>query len=307
MAPDANPHQATVADGTPDPETEAAGGGLVDWAYVLHQLRSSPLTIVGLSLITLVLFTMAAAPWIAPYDPNRIDLTSRLAPPSLKHWMGTDQIGRDLFSRIIWGSRVSVSIGFAIVGISMLIGTVTGAFSGLVGGRTDSIIMRFMDVLLSFPSFVMAMALAAALGPDLINAMLAIAVVRIPFYVRLARGQALSLRERPYVKAAVTFGATRMQIVRRHVVPNAMAPIIVQSTLDIGSAILTAAALSFIGLGAQPPTAEWGAMVSAGRDYLLDQWWYATFPGLAILLTAVGFNLLGDGLRDILDPKLRAR
>src|SRR5690606_23733082 len=232
---------------------------------------------------------------------------SRLAPPSLAHWMGTDQIGRDLFSRVIWGARVSVTIGFAIVGISMSIGTVVGAFSGLVGGRIDTAIMRLMDVLLSFPSFVMAMALAAALGPDLINAMMAIAVVRIPFYVRLARGQALSLRERPYVKAATTFGASRLQIVRRHIVPNALAPIIVQSTLDIGSNILLAAALSFIGLGAQQPTPEWGAMVSAGRNFLLDQWWYPTFPGFAIRITAVGFNLLGDGLRDIFDPRLRGK
>jgi peptide/nickel transport system permease protein len=250
---------------------------------------------------------MVLAPWIAPYDPNALDLRARLAAPGAVHWLGTDQVGRDLLSRIIWGSRVSVTIGVAIVFFSMSIGTILGAFSGLVGGRTDTVIMRLMDVLLSFPSFVMAMALAAALGPDLINAMLAIAVVRIPFYVRLARGQALSLRERAYVKAAVTFGASKRQIVLRHIIPNAMAPIIVQSTLDIGGAILTAAALSFIGLGAQQPTAEWGAMVSSGRDFLLDQWWYPTFPGLAILVTAVGFNLLGDGLRDIFDPRLKGK
>jgi peptide/nickel transport system permease protein len=254
-----------------------------------------------------VLLVMLLAPWISPYDPNALDLRARLAAPSAMHWLGADQVGRDLLSRIIWGSRVSVTIGVAIVFFSMSIGTLLGAFSGLVGGRTDTVIMRLMDVLLSFPSFVMAMALAAALGPDLINAMLAIAVVRIPFYVRLARGQALSLRERAYVKAASTFGASKRQIVLRHIIPNAMAPIIVQSTLDIGGAILTAAALSFIGLGAQQPTAEWGAMVSSGRDFLLDQWWYPTFPGLAILVTAVGFNLLGDGLRDIFDPRLKGK
>ena len=281
--------------------------GLFDLGYTWHQLRGSPLTLAGLAIIVAVLLVMALAPVIAPYDPNALDLRARLAAPGAAHWLGTDQVGRDLLSRIIWGSRVSVTIGVAIVFFSMSIGTVLGAFSGLVGGRVDTAIMRLMDVLLSFPSFVMAMALAAALGPDLINAMMAIAVVRIPFYVRLARGQALSLRERPYVKAAVTFGASKMQIVRRHVVPNALAPIIVQSTLDIGGAILTAAALSFIGLGAQQPTAEWGAMVASGRDFLLDQWWYPTFPGLAIVVTAVGFNLLGDGLRDIFDPRLRGR
>jgi peptide/nickel transport system permease protein len=279
----------------------------VDWRYLAWQLRRSPLTMAGLAIIIFVLLLMALAPVVAPYDPDALDLVNRLAAPGWDHWFGTDEVGRDLLSRVIWGSQTSVTVGLAIVGISMGAGTVIGAFSGLAGGRVDTIIMRLMDVLLSFPSFVMAMALAAALGPDLRNAMLAIAVVRIPFYVRLARGQALSLRERPYVKAAVTFGASRLHILWRHIVPNAMAPIIVQSTLDVGVAILTAAALSFIGLGAQQPTAEWGAMVSNGRDYLLDQWWYPTFPGLAILVTAVGFNLLGDGLRDIFDPRLRGR
>ena len=304
----ANDSSATSTPLTPGPAPGvAAPAGRIDFAYIWYQLRGSPLTLVGLAIIAIVLAVMVLAPWIAPFDPNALDLRSRLAAPSATHWLGTDQVGRDLLSRIIWGSRVSVTVGIAIVFFSMSIGTVLGAFSGLVGGRTDTVIMRLMDVLLSFPSFVMAMALAAALGPDLINAMLAIAVVRIPFYVRLARGQALSLRERAYVKAAVTFGASKHQIVLRHVIPNAMAPIIVQSTLDIGGAILTAAALSFIGLGAQQPTAEWGAMVSSGRDFLLDQWWYPTFPGLAILITAVGFNLLGDGLRDIFDPRLKGK
>ncbi|QEX18124.1 cytochrome c550 [Hypericibacter terrae] len=305
MASDSNLAAAPLAPG-PTPEV-ATPAGRIDLAYIWYQLSRSPLTLAGLAIIVFVLLVMLLAPWIAPYDPNALDLRARLAAPGALHWMGTDQVGRDLLSRIIWGSRVSVTIGVAIVFFSMSIGTILGAFSGLVGGRTDTVIMRLMDVLLSFPSFVMAMALAAALGPDLINAMLAIAVVRIPFYVRLARGQALSLRERAYVKAAVTFGASKRQIVLRHIVPNAMAPIIVQSTLDIGGAILTAAALSFIGLGAQQPTAEWGAMVSSGRDFLLDQWWYPTFPGLAILVTAVGFNLLGDGLRDIFDPRLKGK
>ena len=305
MASDSNLATTPLAPG-PAPEV-ATPAGRIDLAYIWYQLSRSPLTLAGLAIIVFVLLVMLLAPWIAPYDPNALDLRARLAAPGALHWLGTDQVGRDLLSRIIWGSRVSVTIGVAIVFFSMSIGTILGAFSGLVGGRTDTVIMRLMDVLLSFPSFVMAMALAAALGPDLINAMLAIAVVRIPFYVRLARGQALSLRERAYVKAAVTFGASKRQIVLRHIVPNAMAPIIVQSTLDIGGAILTAAALSFIGLGAQQPTAEWGAMVSSGRDFLLDQWWYPTFPGLAILVTAVGFNLLGDGLRDIFDPRLKGK
>lgn len=276
-------------------------------AYVWYQLRKSPLVLAGAAIIALVALCIVFAPYLAPYDPNAIDLRDRLAAPSLAHLFGTDEVGRDIFSRVIFGARASVGVGFAIVAISLTIGACIGAFSGLMGGRPDTIIMRFMDVLLSFPPLVMAMALAAALGPSLFNAMLAIAIVRIPFYVRLARGQALSLRERPYVKAAVTFGAAPVAIVRRHILPNALAPIVVQATLDIGLAILIASALSFIGLGAQQPTSEWGAMVATGREFLLDQWWYPTFPGLAILLTAGGFNLLGDGLRDILDPRMRAR
>lgn len=282
-------------------------GGLLDLSYLWYQVRRSPLTAAGALLILLVLSCTAFAPFIAPYDPNAINLSARLASPSLIHPFGTDEVGRDLLSRVIYGARASVGVGLAIVGISTIIGSVIGAFSGLAGGRIDTVIMRIMDVLLSFPPLVMAMALAAALGPSLFNAMLAIAVVRIPFYTRLARGQALALRERAYVRAAETFGSRQFGVVRRHILPNAMAPIVVQATLDIGLAILTASALSFIGLGAQQPTAEWGAMVSTGREYLLDQWWYPTFPGLAILLTASGFNLLGDGLRDLLDPRVRAR
>ena len=282
-------------------------GWLPDLGYVWYQVRHSPLTVAGGIIILVVLSCVVFAPYIAPYEPNAIDLRARLAPPSLAHLFGTDEVGRDLLSRVIFGSRASVGVGVAIVAISTSIGTLIGLFTGLAGGRTDTVIMRFMDVLLSFPPLVMAMALAAALGPSLFNAMLAIAIVRIPFYVRLARGQALGLRERPYVKAAISFGATRLAILRRHIMPNALAPIIVQSTLDIGLAILVASALSFIGLGAQQPTAEWGAMVATGREFLLDQWWYPTFPGLAILITAGGINLLGDGLRDILDPRLRAR
>lgn len=278
-----------------------------DFGFLWYQLRASPLTLAGLAIIFGVFVLMLGAPWIAPYAPDRLDLLHRLAAPSALHWFGTDEVGRDLFSRVVFGARTSVPVGLAVVAIGMTVGTLIGAFSGLVGGSVDNVLMRVMDVVLSFPSFVMAIALASALGPDLINAMLAIAVVRIPFYARLARGQALSLRQRPFVKAAITFGASNWRLTARHIVPNALAPIIVQGTLDIGGAILTASALSFIGLGAQQPTAEWGAMVSNGREFLLDQWWYPTFPGLAILITAVGFNLLGDGLRDILDPKGRRK
>ncbi len=288
------------------PGVEGNAGGLIEWGYIWYQVRRSPLTIVGIVILLLALAAMAFAPYIAPFDPYAIDLRARLSAPGAMHWFGTDEVGRDLFSRVIYGARASVGVGFAIVGIAATCGTIVGCFTGMVGGRTDTVIMRVMDVILSFPSLVLSMALAAALGPSLFNAMLAVAFVRIPFYVRLARGQALSLRERAYVKAALTFGAPTGQILRRHIAPNAMSPIIVQATLDLGGAILTAAALSFIGLGAQQPTAEWGAMVSTGRNFLLDQWWYPTFPGLAILVTATGFNLFGDGLRDVLDPRMKA-
>jgi peptide/nickel transport system permease protein len=265
------------------------------------------LTVAGCAIVVTVFAAMILAPAVAPYDPNRLNLAVRLAAPSWQHVFGTDEVGRDLLSRIIWGSRSSVIAGLLTVAISMTVGTTVGATAGLASGWIDTVIMRIMDVMLAFPSFILAMALAAALGPSLVNAIVPIAIVRTPFYVRLARAQALGLRERAYVRAAETFGSSRRHILWRHILPNSMAPIVVQATLDIGLAILTVSALSFIGLGAQQPTAEWGAMVANGRAYFLDQWWYPTFPGLAILVTAVGFNLVGDGLREVLDPRLRRR
>lgn len=279
----------------------------VDWRYVWYRLSASPLSVAGFAIVSVVIAAMILAPAIAPYDPNRLSLAVRLAAPSWQHVFGTDEVGRDLFSRVIWGSRASVIAGLVTVAISMSIGTCIGAVSGLFSGWVDTVIMRIMDVLLAFPSFILAMALAAALGPSLMNAIVPIAIVRTPFYVRLARGQALTLRDRAYVRSAETFGSSSWHIVWRHILPNSMAPIIVQATLDIGLAILTVSALSFIGLGAQQPTAEWGAMVANGRAYFLDQWWYPMFPGLAILVTAIGFNLVGDGLRELLDPRLRGR
>ncbi len=275
--------------------------GLV-W-YKVHQ---SPLTLYGLAIILAVFATMALAGVLAPFDPNAVDLGQRLLPPSAAHWFGTDEVGRDLFSRILYGSRQSVSVGLFVVPVSGVIGSTLGCFSGSIGGKVDMVMMRLTDIVLSVPSLVLTMALAAALGPSLFNAMLAITVVRIPSYIRLARGQALIIREMNYSKASLTFGASRWHIVRWHVLINALPPLIVQATLDVGGTILMAAALGFIGLGAQQPTAEWGAMVATGRNYILDQWWYSGFPGFAILVTATGFNLFGDGLRDLLDPKQKA-
>jgi peptide/nickel transport system permease protein len=280
---------------------------LADWRYLAYRLRRSPLTIVGLVMILAVFLAIVLVPQFLPLHPNTINLRARLAPPSAAHWFGTDEVGRDIFTRTIYGGRISVSIGFFVVILSGTVGSTIGGLSGVIGGRLDTIVMRLMDVLLSVPSLVLTMALAAALGPSLWNAMLAIALVRIPAYVRLARGQTLTIREAAYVKAARTFGARPWQILRWHVAANALPPLIVQATLDLGATILMASALSFIGLGAQPPAAEWGAMIAVARNYILDQWWYSAFPGAAILFTAIGFNLFGDGLRDLIDPKQKVR
>lgn len=275
--------------------------------YMWYQLTRSPLTMVGLIIVVIILTLVIFAPVFATHEPNAIDLRARLAAPSASHFFGTDEVGRDIYSRILYGGRQSIAVGFFVVVVAGLIGTMIGAVSGLAGGWADTITMRIMDVVLSVPSLVLIMALAAALGPSLINAAIAIAIVRIPFYVRLSRGQALLVRELPYVAAARTFRAGRWHILRWHILPNILSPVVVQATLDIGNTILLAAALSFIGLGAQQPAAEWGAMVSTGRNYILDQWWYSGFPGFAILITATAFNLFGDGVRDILDPKQKAR
>ena len=257
----------------------------------------------------IMLFLMIFSPWLVPHDPNAIDLTARLQAPSLSHWFGTDEVGRDLFSRVLIGSQQSIAAGLAVVLIAPALPCpVRNQVSvDKLGGRSDALIMRLMDIMLSIPSLVLTMALAAALGPSLFNAMLAIAIVRIPFYVRLARGQTLVVRHHSFVEASVTFGASRWHLISWHILRNALPPLVVQASLDIGSAILMAATLGFIGLGAQQPTAEWGAMVANGRNYVLDQWWYCTFPGAAILITAVGFNLFGDGIQDLLDPKSGGR
>lgn len=273
--------------------------------YYWYLIRRNPLTLAGLVIVVLAALASVMAPLLSPYDPTAVNWGDRLLPPGPGHPFGTDEAGRDILSRVLWGGRLSIGVGLMIVGLSLSVGLVVGSVSGFWGGRVDTVIMRIMDMILAFPSLVLAMALSAALGPNLRNAMLAIAFVRIPIYVRLVRGQALAVREQEYVKAARAFGARPAWIIVRHMLPNTLGPVLVQGTLDIGGAILTAAALSFLGLGAQQPTAEWGAMVSAGRRFILDQWWYATFPGAAIFMTAIGFNLFGDGLRDILDPRQR--
>jgi peptide/nickel transport system permease protein len=266
-------------------------------------LRRNSLTLAGCMIVLIMIVLGIAAPLLSPYDPVAIDIVHKLEAPSSQHLFGTDEIGRDIFSRVLYGCRISIQVGLYIVIIASVIGTIVGSVSGYQGGFVDQAIMTVTDIVLSFPSLVLAMALAAALGPSLFNTMLAVAIVKIPLYVRLVRAQVLSLKEKPYVKASQTFGASRFWILSRHIVPNCLAPVLIQITLGIGEAILTASSLSFIGLGAQPPTPEWGAMISTARVYALDQWWYVAFPGMAIFITVVGFNLLGDGIRDLLDPR----
>ncbi len=272
-----------------------------------HLLRQNPLAVAGGTVILLMAIMAIFAPFIAPFDPIAIDLPNRLLPPSSQHFFGTDEMGRDIFSRVVYGARVSLIIGLVVIGIAGGIGSIVGAAAGYIGGRFDNLVMRLMDIILSFPSLVLAMALAAALGPSLRNAILAVAFVQIPKFARMARGEALAIREKLYVKAAMVSGFGTPWIIRNHILPNCLASLMVLATLTVGDTILVAASLSFIGLGAQPPMAEWGAMISQGRKFLLDQWWYATFPGLCIVFTVIGFNIFGDALRDVLDPRMRGQ
>lgn len=277
----------------------------INWAKLFWTLRQSPLTIVGGVIMIAMLLLMVTSPWIVPHDPNALDLTARLQAPSAQHWFGTDEVGRDLFSRVLTGSQQSITAGLAVVVIAGGIGSLLGCLSGVTGGRGDAVIMRVMDIMLSIPSLVLTMALAAALGRACLTPCWRL---RLSAYrsTCAARGQTLVVRQFTYVQAARTFGASRWHLIRWHILRNALPPLIVQASLDIGSAILMAATLGFIGLGAQQPTAEWGAMVAVGRNYVLDQWWYCAFPGAAILITAVGFNLFGDGIRDLLDRSQEA-
>jgi peptide/nickel transport system permease protein len=276
-----------------------------EFLFTLKLLSRNPSAVVGFVVILSMVLMAVLAPIISPYDPVRISLSERLSPPSIKHLFGTDEVGRDILSRVMYGAAISLRIGVFVVCLAGGIGTIIGAISGFFGRRLDNLIMRCMDVILSFPSLVLAMALAAALGPSLRNAITAVAFVMIPKFARLVRGEALAVKEKPFIASARVSGARDTWIIFHHIVPNCISSVIVLSTLVLGDTILIASSLSFIGLGAQPPSPEWGAMISVGRKFLMDQWWYATFPGLFILITVIGFNIFGDALRDILDPRIR--
>ena len=271
----------------------------------LRHFGYNPLSLFSLILIAVLVLTGLFAPVLSPYDPVEISPDLRLTPPSGAHALGTDEVGRDILSRVIWGARISLQIGLTIVFFAAAIGLFIGLISGYFGGILDQVLMRFTDMFMSFPTLVLAIAMTAALGPNLFNAVLAMIIVWWPIYARLIRGEVLIVKEKEYIKAIKALGAHPFKILFFHVLPNSIDVIIVRASIDFGNAVMFCAALSFIGLGAQPPQPEWGAMVTTGRDYLRDAWWRVTFPGLAIFLTVMGFNLFGDSLRDFFDPKLR--
>lgn len=277
-------------------------------ASVVNTMRQRPLALAGLAVVALWLVIGVLAPVLPIADPDAQNLAQRLKPPSGEHLLGTDDLGRDIFSRIIWGARVSVPAGMAVILATGLLGCALGALAGYFGGTIDTVIMRAADVILSFPSIILAMAITAVRGgPGLGNALIAVGFVLWPEYARLMRSQVLSIREHEFVTAARSMGAARNRILFRHILPATDAPIIVKATLDVGAAIVLTAGLSFIGLGAVPPTAEWGAMIKQGADKGLQYWWYALVPGVAIMSVVMGLNFFGDGLRDALDPRRRGR
>lgn len=276
-----------------------------EFKFTLHLLRQSPLVVVGFALIGLFIVVAIFAPWIAPHGGEERFWQMAQRPPSWQFPFGTDTTGGDIFSRVIWAARLDIAIALIVVISAIVIGSILGAVSGFLGRAFDEILMRITDVFLAFPALILAMAVAAALGRSLTNLTIALMVVWWPTYARLIRGQVLAEKEKLYVDAARAVGAKPTRIIFRHVLPNAIFPIIVQATLDLGGVILTAAGLSFIGFGAGAGVAEWGLMIADGRSYLFQSPWIATFPGLAILFSSLGLNLVGDGLRDVLDPRLR--
>jgi len=271
-----------------------------------RRLRSNPVTLAGLVIVLFVTLLAVVAPLVAPYGPQDGNADATLQPPSLSHLFGTDSTGFDIFSRTIYAARVDLAIAFGAVGIALVVGCIVGAVAGFLGRAVDEVVMRLMDMLSAFPSFILALGVVAALGPSLPNLIFAIALVNVPVYARLLRSRVLTVKEAQYVRAAKALGFSRVHTLLVHVLPNSLAPIFVQSTLQAGYAILEAAGLSFIGLGIRVPEAEWGVMINMGLQYIVSgQWWITFFPGIAIALTVMGFNLIGDGLQDVLDPRRR--
>ena len=273
------------------------------WRHVAKSFLRNPGAVGGAVVLMMLVISAVFAPFIAPHDPY--DVTAeRLTSPSTEYPLGTDALGRCVFSRIIYGGRISLQVGLISVGLAAIVGTILGLVAGYVEGWADNIIMRFMDVLLAFPGILLALVIVAVLGPGLINLMIAIGIATIPQYTRLVRGSMLSEKQEEYVLACRAQGASPLRIIVRHVLPNIASPILVLATLGVAGAILSAAALSFLGLGPSPPTAEWGSMLSGARNYIRRAWWLVTFPGVAIIISVLAINMIGDGLRDALDPQL---
>jgi len=274
------------------------------WKIIWRRFVKNKLAMLGALIILSLAVVAVIAPLIVPFDPNQQDILHRLEPPSGRHPLGTDDLGRDLLSRIIYGTRVSLLVGFVAVGIAIIIGSVIGLLSGYFGGWLDALTMRFVDIMLCFPTFFLILMVIAFLEPNIWNVMAVIGLTGWPGLTRLVRGECLSVREREFIQAAKALGLSNMRVMFVHLLPNVMAPVLVTATLGIGGAILTESALSFLGLGVQPPTPSWGNILTAGKDYITVAWWLSLYPGLAILITVLAYNLLGEGLRDVLDPRM---
>ncbi len=277
----------------------ALGRAFLGWLA----FRRNPLALLGLMIVLALILMAALAPYLATHAPITQNLADRLQPPSAGHWLGTDELGRDIYSRLLHGARITLQIVGLVALLVGPVGLLIGTMAGYLGGWVDQVLMRLTDIFLAFPRLILALAFVAALGPGIGNAIMAIAITAWPPYARVARAETLSLRQADFIAAARLQGASSFRIITRHIMPLCTSSLIVRLTLDMAGVILIAAGLGFLGLGAQPPLPEWGAMISTGRQYLLDQWWVATIPGIAIFIVSLGFNLLGDGLRDVLDPK----
>lgn len=276
----------------------------------MYLLFKNPLSAAALIVLLILVLSAIFAPLIVPYPEDISDqahIVEKLQGPSAEHWFGTDELGRDIFSRVVYGGRISLTAALIAVGLALVIGVPLGAIAGAYGGKIDNIIMRVTDIFLSFPPLLLAIALVAVMGKGLVNACLATVISWWPWYTRLVRGQAIAIKERVFIQAAETIGTPKWKIIFKHILPNCLSPVIVQASMDVGGIILTVASLSFLGLGASAPTPEWGLMISTGRTYFPDMWWYCIFPGIAIFITVLCFNLLGDALREIMDPKTRKR
>jgi peptide/nickel transport system permease protein len=269
--------------------------------YALYSLRRSPLALVGMAMILIVVLVALFAPWIAPHPDQvyKVNIKAKLQPPSSEHWFGTDDLGRDVASRMIYGARISVEIALVVVSVAASLGTLLGLISGYYGGFLGSVIMRVTDAFLAFPPLILALSIQAALGQSVINTMIALSLVWWTWYARLVRGQVLGIKEELYIEAAKMVGVSKIRMILRHILPNCAGPIIVQATLQMGYAVITAAGLGFLGIGAQEPLPEWGLMIAKGRNFIPKWWWISTFPGFAIFWFVLGFCLLGDAIRDI--------